>query len=113
MTAIKHCGASRATQEFWLNSNDSNYNYQVLLSADCICGVHVLEVQGVFHDGRKSAQNRIKQKDHKEWIARTKLDGGDLASVDTSQWKSIKAGVHRVEGSMPYWPFIFRQTQVK
>jgi hypothetical protein len=115
MPSIVHCGKHRRAQAFWLMSSDICYKYEKLLSTTCPkCDQFVLEVIGVTANNKKAPARRIKTKDHEKWINRTSISSGDLAfDMDTSQWESLRNAAHRVKGSMPVWPFIFRETQVK
>lgn len=108
MPQIKHCGHYRATDTVWLNSNDPTYQYQLLLSTTCPeCDQFVMEYVGILPGLVYAAQNRIKVKDHEAWIARSSLATGDVAlGMDSSQWKSKRAGVHWVQSSQREYPFL-------
>lgn len=115
MPAIKHCGQYRRTDNFWLNSNDDHYQYQLLLSTNCPkCGQLVMETIGILPGHKFGAQTRIKVKDHDDWIARTDIAKGDLAlGLDSSQWKKKIAGVHWVKSSQREYPFLPIKVKVR
>jgi hypothetical protein len=115
MPAIKHCGHYRATDTFWLVSDEEIYQYQLLLSATCPdCDQLVLEYIGILPGLAHGAQKRIKAKGHDAWIKRTDIASGDIAmSLDSSQWKSKKADVHWVQSSQHEYPFLSIKVRVK
>lgn len=110
MAQITHCGHPRRTDNYWLvpatEEDRSKYKYQILLTANCPnCRNFVMEWMPVFLDWKRGPRHRIKLKDHDAWINRTDPVKGDLADIDTSRWKSVKAGVHRVMTSLKEFPY--------
>lgn len=107
MPRIKHCGLNRRTENYWLNSNDLAFKYQILMSTNCPkCGLFVMEVVGVKEDLSFASTKRIAQDKHDEWMKRTEVGSGDLAEgLDSSQWETRKAGVHWVTGSLGRFPY--------
>lgn len=114
MAQIRHCRAFRRTQKFWLNSRDDRYRYQILLVAECpACGQLVLEMMGIFHDGRQGQQERVQKKHHEEWIGRTDKQTGDIAEdIDSSAWESVRNGVYWVYGSLSQFPYTYGRRRV-
>jgi hypothetical protein len=104
---IKHCGQNRRTDNYWLNSKDPIFKYQILMAATCPkCGGFVLEVIGVKEDLSFGTTKRIAQDKHDEWVLRTDIKTGDIAEgLDSSQWDSQKHGVHWITCSMGVWPY--------
>lgn len=107
MSAIRHCRKARKTVSYWLVPNAEEgklYKHIILLAANCpVCGLFTLEWQGVMKDNAYTPQKRISHKKHDEWIKRTQTDLDD--QMDSSNWKSVKAGVYRVKASLRQFPW--------
>ena len=114
--AVKHCGSNRRTMSYWLvpkkeDDREKNYARIKLETANCPnCDQFIMEWTGYLVKGR-GPTHRLKHKEHDEWMMRTKTDLDE--EIDTSAWKSIANGVHRVNSSMQQHPFIAIEVNVR